>query len=141
MCRQCNYAELLNQSRLDATRNRLRVLSVIGGNAYPLSAADIIAILQRDAAINRVTVYRILDLLVSHGIVQRLSTGGRAFYYGMAPNANHPKHPHFYCTNCGRMECLDARSLSLETGGFEKTFAGRIDTVEIRLDGICRNCM
>ena len=141
MCHQCNYVELFNRSRLETTRNRLRVLSIIGDNAYPLSATDIIEVMQREMSINRVTVYRILDLLVSYGLVERLSTGGPAFYYGMAPNENHPRHPHFYCKNCGQMECLDTRILPIDSERFQKNFAGRIDKVEIRMDGMCKNCM
>ena len=89
MRNQCNYQELLAGVDLEVTGNRLRLLEVIGNNTYPLSAVDIFKTLERTCSINRVTVYRILDLLVAHGLVDRISTGGRAFYYGMAPNAHH----------------------------------------------------
>jgi len=141
MCNLCNYEGLLNAARLDVTENRLRVLEVIGDNSYPLSAADIYITLERNGSINRVTVYRILDLLVEHELVDRISTGGRAFYYGMAPNANHRPHPHFYCTRCGQMDCLTPDSLNVDSEALWKTFPGRIDKVEVRVDGICKNCM
>jgi Fur family transcriptional regulator, ferric uptake regulator len=141
MCNQCNYENLLDNARLDATDNRIRVLEVIGNNSYPLSAADIYNTLERNGSINRVTVYRILDLLVEHELVDRISTGGRAFYYGMAPNANHYPHPHFYCKRCGQMDCLTPDSLNVDSGELCKTFPGRIDKVEVRVDGICKNCM
>ncbi len=141
MCNQCNYSELLENAQLEATQNRLRILAIIGGNGYPLSAADIITTLQRETEINRVTVYRILDLLAAHGLVERLSSGSRAFYYGMAPNAYHPAHPHFYCKSCGQMECLEARSLTVDASGLQETFAGQIDKLEIRVDGVCKNCL
>lgn len=141
MCHQCNYAELLSSAQLEATENRLRVLEVVGGNTYPLSAADIFKTVQRVTSINRVTVYRILDLLVDRGVVERLSTGGRSFYYGLAPNAFHHPHPHFYCKICGQMDCLESQSLGVDTSLFWKTFPGQIDKVEIRVDGICKNCL
>jgi len=141
MCNQCNYVELLTGSQLEVTENRLRVLEVVGNNRYPLSAADIFKTLGRGAAINRVTVYRILDLFVDHGVVERLSTGGRAFYYGLAPNRLHRPHPHFYCKRCGQMDCLDPESLGIDTDPLHKTFPGRIDKVEVRVDGICKNCL
>ena len=93
MCTRCDYERLLSTAELDPTDNRLRVLEVVGNNSYPLSAADIYTTLERTCRINRVTVYRILDLLVEKGLVERISTGGRAFYYGMAPNENHHPHP------------------------------------------------
>ena len=85
MCNQCNYEMLLHAAGLEPTDNRMRVMEVVGGNNHPLPAADIYATLERTSHINRVTVYRILDLLVEHGLVERISTGGRAFYYGLAP--------------------------------------------------------
>lgn len=141
MCNQCDYENLMNVADLDATVNRIHVLEVIGNNNYPLSANDIFQTLERTCSINRVTVYRILDLLVSHALVDRISTGGRAFYYGMAPNENHRPHPHFYCKRCGQMDCLTPESLNVNIDTLWKTFPGRIDKVEVRLDGICKNCM
>jgi len=141
MCNQCDYVELLNSSHLVATENRLRVLEVVGSNKYPLSAADIHNTLGRNLSINRVTVYRILDLLVEHGVLDRLSTGGRSFYYGLAPNENHQPHPHFYCKLCGQMDCLDPETLEIDTAPLWKIFPGRIDKVEVRVDGICKNCL
>jgi Fur family ferric uptake transcriptional regulator len=141
MCHHCNYKELLTSGKLEATNNRLRVLEVIGNNSFPLSAGDIYKTLERSSSINRVTVYRILDLLVDRGIVERLSTGGRSAYYGLAPNTYHQHHPHFYCKICGQMDCLNPDSLKVEADSFWKTFPGQIDKVEVRVDGICKNCL
>ena len=77
MCHQCKYEELLSGADVEATPNRLRVLEVVGNNRFPLSASDIYKILERSSTINRVTVYRILDLLVEHGVVERISTGAK----------------------------------------------------------------
>jgi len=141
MCHRCNYPDLLASAHLEATKNRLHVLEVVGNNSYPLSAGDITKTLARSRSINRVTVYRILDLLVAHGLVERLSTGGRAAYYGLAPNEYHQPHPHFYCKRCGQMDCLNPDSLHVETESLWKTFPGRIDRVEVRVDGLCKNCL
>jgi Fur family ferric uptake transcriptional regulator len=141
MCHQCDYEQLLALANLEATKNRLSVLEVVGNNSFPLSASDIFKTLARSSAINRVTVYRILDLLVEHNIVDRLSTGGRAAYYGLAPNDYHAAHPHFYCKRCGQMDCLNPESLSVDSDPLWKTFPGQIDRVEVRVDGICKNCL
>lgn len=140
MCHQCNYRELLSGADLDATDNRMRVLEVVGNNSFPVSARDIFNTLKRDSSINRVTVYRILDLLVDHRVVERISTGGRSFYYGLAPNRHHQPHPHFYCRNCGQMDCLSPETLTVDTKALFKTFPGQIEKVEIRVDGLCKNC-
>ena len=141
MCHQCNYEQLLAAADLEATENRVLVLEVVGNNTFPLSAGDIYDTLARSSSINRVTVYRILDLLVDHGVVERISSGGRAFSYGLAPNDFHQPHPHFYCKRCGQMDCLNPQSLTVESDPLWKTFPGRIDKVEVRVDGICKNCL
>ena len=140
MCQHCNYEQFLADANLEPTINRVRVLEIVGNNKDPLSAADIYKILQRSHTINRVTVYRILDLLVERGVVERISTGGRAFYYDLAPNDHHQAHPHFYCKSCGQMDCLNPESLTVDTGHLWKTYPGRIEKVEIRVDGVCKNC-
>jgi Fur family ferric uptake transcriptional regulator len=126
---------------LEPLANRVRVLEVIGGNPSPLSAQDIYATLNRSSAINRVTVYRILEMLVDKGLVERLSGGGRSLVYGLAPNENHPAHPHFHCKSCGALQCLQPGSLKVDLRGIERSFAGEIRSVEIRVDGICQNCL
>ncbi len=141
MCIHCNYKEMLQDAGLSPTPNRLRVLEIIGSNNFPLSATDIHETLERTAPINRVTVYRILELLVEKEIVARIATGGRAAYYGMAPNEQHKAHPHFYCTECGRMDCLEPEAVNINFNAFQNTFPGRIDKFEMRIDGICRNCL
>ncbi len=141
MCDLCDYETMLNDAGLESTPNRIAVLEAIGGNQYPLSASNIHNILERSSSINRVTVYRILDLLVEHDVVNRLSTGGRAFYYGLAPNEHHREHAHFYCKRCGQMDCLTPESLTVDTSSIWKTFPGRIDKIEIRIDGVCKNCL
>ncbi len=140
MCDQCNYEKLLVDATLEVTTNRVRVLEILGDNKFPLSAGDIYNILARTSSINRVTVYRILDRLVAHGVADRISTGGRAFYYGIASNSHHRAHPHFYCTVCGQMDCLHPDSLTVDTAPLWKSYPGRIDKVEVRVDGICKNC-
>jgi Fur family ferric uptake transcriptional regulator len=117
------------------------VLEVIGSNNSPLNTRQIFQTLIRNRKINRVTVYRILDLLVEKGLVERLSGGGRSFYYGLAPNDNHRRHPHFFCKTCGNMECLNPESLSLDVAPLERTYPGVIENVEIRVDGVCKNCI
>ena len=141
MCYQCNYAHLLENSGLGSTLNRLKILEVIGNNNYPLNPREIIDILSRSTDINRVTVYRILDLLVEKKLIDRISSGGRSFHYGLAPNEHHQPHPHFYCRECGSMECLNPESLHLDIKPLNRTFPGLIDNVQVCLDGICKNCL
>jgi Fur family ferric uptake transcriptional regulator len=132
--------DLLDNSGLGYTANRLKVLKIIGNCPYPLNAQEIIGNLNQTQEVNRVTVYRILDLLVEKKLVERISAGDRSFRYGLAPNANHEPHSHFYCVQCGEMECLSPSQINLDTEPLEHSFPGLIERVEVRFDGICQDC-
>lgn len=141
MCQNCNYEDILESVGVVATGNRLHVLETVGNNISPLTATDIFHIVGRVQSINRVTVYRILDLLVEKGIVEKLQVGKRAAYYGLAPNKNHAPHPHFYCLQCGQVDCLQEDAISVDAAALQRTFAGEIVKVEVRVDGVCKNCL
>ncbi len=141
MCSQCNYPQLLKSTGLGSTPNRLRVMEIIGDNNSPLSSREIYNTLNRTRSINRVTVYRILDLLVENGLIERINGGGRSFRYGLAPNEHHRPHPHFYCKYCGNMECLSPEILSINIEPIHRTFPGQVENIDVRLEGICKICL
>jgi Fur family ferric uptake transcriptional regulator len=141
MCQRCNYGEMLDAMGLGATPNRLRVLEMIGSNSSPIGAQEIFETLSRTTEINRVTVYRILDLLVEKGLVTRLSGLGRGLVYGLAPSEYHPAHPHFQCRSCGALQCLQPASLNMDIREVQRTFPGKIMDVDIRVSGTCGNCL
>ncbi len=141
MCHLCNYKELLIETGLEATKNRIRVLEVIGNNGFPLTAGEVYQTLLRSGPINKVTVYRILDLFAEKNLVVCLNSFGRLTYYGMGPNHHHIPHAHFLCKQCGRIDCLDPNSLQVDSTSLWKSFPGQIEGVEVRVDGICKECM
>jgi len=141
MCVRCDYSASLENSDLPVTPRRLLVLEVVGNSSYPLSPQEIFETVRRSHSMNRVTLYRILDLLVEKELVERISSGDRTFRYGPAPSTNHPPHPHFFCTRCRSMECLRPEALPLDVRSLQRTFPALIEKVEIRLDGICSNCL
>ena len=141
MCQCCDYEMLLESNGLGPTPSRLQVLEIIGNSTSPLSAQEIFSTLERTMQVNRVTLYRTLDLLVEHKLVERITAGDRSFRYGLAENSNHPRHHHFFCTLCGAMECLNPHSISLDLESFHATFPALIEKVELRLDGVCINCL
>jgi len=116
-------------------------MEIIGNSSSPLSARDVHDTISRSQEINRVTVYRILDLLVAKGLLEKISTGDRLFHFDLAPSSNHPAHPHFYCRQCGDVECLSPESLQLEMEALNRTFPGLIEKAAVRLDGVCKTCL
>ena len=141
MCKRCNYTEMLKGNGLNPTPLRELVLRSIGEKLRPLAAAEIKEAVRHEMSINKVTLYRILDLLVERGLVKRLSAGDRAFRYGMGETHHHPNHPHFLCSRCGVMECLGPDMLPVGIKDFKAKSKGIIKHVDVRFEGICEKCL
>lgn len=135
-----DYQRMLSDIGLKSTQNRLSILEILGENQVPLKVADIHALLSRRCRINQVTVYRVLDLLIKYELVERLSTGSRAVHYALTPPGQHISHPHFYCKHCGQLNCLAPESIAMDTRNLERNFPGTVERIEVRVDGICKNC-
>ncbi len=142
---------LLLAAGLDPTPLRVAVLARLMESDHPLQAVDVLAAVHGTRPMNKVTLYRILDLLVRHGLVLRHSSGERAFRYcAITPHREEPTlseqaaerlvHCHFHCTTCGGMRCIDSRSVPLDSQALLEAVHVRVDAVEIRLDGICPAC-
>lgn len=140
MCERCDYAEMLEGHGVDPTPLREAVLRSVGQESRPLAAAEIMSAVRSQMSINKVTLYRILDLLVDRGLVKRLSAGDRAFRYGIGEIRHHPDHPHFVCSQCGGMECLGPDVLPSNLKNL-KTKGRVINQVEVRFEGICESCL
>ena len=140
MCGDCDYVKMLQSHGLDLTPLREAVLRSVGEESRPLAAAEIMAAVRSQMSINKVTLYRILDLLVQKGLVKRLSAGDRAFRYGMGETRHHPSHPHFLCTECGVMECLDPELLPVDIKKCRSKGKRVIKHVDVRFEGICERC-
>jgi len=141
MCERCNYAEMLEGQGVDPTPLREAVLRSVGDESRPLAAAEIMAAVRSRMSINKVTLYRILDLLVDKGLVKRLLAGDRAFRYGMGETRHHPDHPHFVCSRCRVMECLGPDRLPVGIKKFQTKGKRIIKHVDVRFEGICERCL
>lgn len=131
--------DLLHQSGVEPTPCRLRVLAVIAASHSPLQAQEILAGIPPEAAMNKVTLYRILDLLTEKELVWRHSGGDRVFRYCLA-DGSHAVRCHFYCTSCREMRCLPTSRVPDEVARLKREGALEVHSVEIRLDGVCEEC-
>lgn len=119
-----------------ATENRLLVLRALSGADHPQTPQELLAVLA--GRMNRVTLYRILDLLVERGVAARHFAGGRAFRYCLGRGV--AGHSHFHCTRCGQTQCLDSKLLE---PGLSRILSGlpmRVDMAEVSLGGVCEGC-
>jgi Fur family ferric uptake transcriptional regulator len=123
----------LAERGLEPTRNRTLVLDAVLQAEHTVTPPELLATLGR--AMNKVTLYRILDLLVERGLIERHSGAGRAYHYCSGSG-----HGHFHCTRCGRMRCLHLPEGTLDMALLAQAAGGSVESVELRLDGVCDEC-
>jgi Fur family ferric uptake transcriptional regulator len=132
--------DFLARTGLDPTLNRILVLAAVAGSDRPLTAREVFERVLAEHRINRVTVYRILDLLAENGAVNRISSADRAARFcaggGRWPNG----HSHFHCTRCGEVQCVDNAALHIDANTLKAALPMHVNAIDLRLDGICANC-
>ena len=125
---------------LDPTLNRLLVFSTLFASDHPLTAREVYEDLCREYKLNRVTVYRILDLFAGKGVVSKISSGERSFCYCARFGRWPAGHCHFHCIRCGRVECIDTNLLALDEEAVKNRLGMDVQHIELRLDGVCTAC-
>lgn len=133
-------ARMLARAGIEATPLRLAVVGVMAGAGRALPAGDILALVRRLRPANRVTLYRILDLLVEKGLARRHSAGDRAQRYCLEPGSPGPPHGHAYCVRCGAMQCLPQGAGLADLAALGQGLAMDVLSVEVRIDGVCAAC-
>jgi len=131
---------LLERAGIDPTPLRLAVVRALAQEGRALPAGDILSLVQSRRQVNKVTLYRILDLLVEKGLARRHSSGDRALRYCLEPGFAGRPHCHAYCLRCGRMECLPTAEGVVDMAALGPALAMDVVAVEVRIDGVCAAC-
>jgi Fur family ferric uptake transcriptional regulator len=132
-------SDLIRAAGVKVTRGRVRVLDALQDARQPLCHSEVEAQLAgtEDAAIDRVTLYRILDSLVACGLALKAVDTRGVFRFSIAGGQRqHANHIHFRCTDCGGVFCLKA-----EPPPPPKLPRGfRLCEVEFDVRGTCATC-
>jgi Fur family ferric uptake transcriptional regulator len=87
---------------------------------------------------NKTTIYRVLEKLEDDGFLHSfLGKNGHKWYAkcsGCSSTKHHDVHPHFQCSDCGKVECLSTDILI-------PTIPNRtVNVSQILLQGTCEDC-
>jgi len=132
--------EHLRRNGQDPTLNRILVLCALAESDHPLTARQVHERVLAEHKLNKVTVYRILDLFADTGVANRISSGDRSFLYCARPGRWRQGHIHFHCTSCGQVQCLDKEGLPFDANALADALPMDVENIELRLDGICLKC-
>lgn len=123
------------------TDQRRAILSVIETAKKHLDASQILRKAQRvDASVDRSTVYRTLELLKRHGMIDELDLmhlKGEGHYYERKLGRD---HIHMACLRCGKVsEFVSERFDSLKSQ-LEQECRFRIVVARLEVGGYCTDC-
>ncbi|MGH9775500.1 MAG: Fur family transcriptional regulator [Candidatus Acidiferrales bacterium] len=123
------------------TRQRRVLLQVMETARRHLDASEIFERAQKiDPHITRVTVYRTIDLLKRHALIDELDLlhlrGDRHFYESHGPR----DHIHVACLRCGKVREFESRLYEQLIRQIEGDCGIRITVARTEVGGYCANC-
>lgn len=131
-------ARRLEQSGVTPTPRRCLVMERLLASRRSMTPPELLEELNESGEINKVTLYRILDLLVERGLAQRTSAGERAFRYCLRDHHGRG-HGHFQCRRCGAISCLTPEESPLDPARLA-ALPLCVEEIELRLIGLCPAC-
>lgn len=131
----------LRQAGLRHAEARERVIGLLASEPCALSAVEIKASLEdRGRRIGLASIYRALELLSEHELVERVAVGpGLARFERRVPGGGHHHH-HLVCEECGRLVAFDDPALERAISGVSKRLGVRVEHHEVLLRGACQDC-
>ncbi len=119
---------------------RDRIVEVLGSQDCALSAVEIEDRLRSDGrAPARASIYRVLDLLVEHGLAERVVVGeGLARFEPVLPSGDH--HHHLVCDSCGALVAFDDPGLERAINNLSHRLGARVESHDVLLRGACERC-
>jgi Fur family ferric uptake transcriptional regulator len=119
---------------------RERIVEVLGSQSCALSAVEIEDRLRADGrAPSRASIYRVLELLVEHGLAERVVVGeNQARFEPLLPSGDH--HHHLVCDSCGALVAFDDPGLEQAIGTLSDRLGVRVESHEVLLRGACARC-
>ena len=131
---------VLSQAGLKRGGARERVIELLATKPCALTAVEIEGELRASGRpTGRASVYRVLDLLVEHGLAERLEVGdGQARFERSHPDGEH--HHHLVCDRCGRLVAFDDPGLEQAIDRLSERLGMRIESHDVLLRGACERC-
>lgn len=134
-----DFPARLRAAGLRSTPARVAVLKHLAAVPGQHSHADVVTALAHEP-FDRATIYRVLVDLADAGILARADLGDRVWRFALEHHA--AEHPHFVCTDCGAVQCLEGISLALpaRAPASKTPRAVRDRKISIQVKGRCDDC-
>jgi Fur family transcriptional regulator, ferric uptake regulator len=132
--------EVLGRAGLKHGGARQRIIDLLAREPCALSAVEIEDSLRAAGKpTGRASIYRVLDLLVDHGLVERVAVGqGLSRFERTHPDGEH--HHHLVCDQCGRLVAFDDPALERAIDDLSEKLGVRVEHHDVVLRGACERC-
>ncbi len=132
--------KILENRNIKPTPMRMLVLELLMLQQRNLSLTAIEDLLYPS---DRITIYRILQTFIKHGLVHSIDAGTAGTIYALCSDdcksdVHIDEHPHFFCESCKQITCTDDFSYTVEIKPNSPLYT--LTKVEITLKGICPSC-
>ena len=119
---------------------RERIIELLAAEPCALSAVEVEdALRAHGQRIGRASIYRVLELLVEHGLVERVTVGhDLSRFERVLPSGEH--HHHLVCDRCGRLVAFDDPGLERAIDRVSERLGVRVEHHEVVLRGACEDC-
>jgi Fur family ferric uptake transcriptional regulator len=123
---------------------RERLIELLAGHDCALSALEIEDALRRrrrgERSVGRASIYRTLELLHTHDLVNRVDVGDGIARYETADPAGLHHHHHLLCDQCGKLVPFDDPALERSIDQLSTRLGFRTTDHEVTLRGGCPDC-
>jgi len=133
------YIEQLRRLGIRLTPQRLVVLEALAARRGHMTAEEIMQwAVQRYPDVSLATIYRILDLLISTGLVTQTDLGGSATYFELVGDS---PHHHLVCNRCGTVIEVDDAVLAPLRERLLGAYGFQVYPRHIAFFGTCHHCL
>lgn len=124
------------------TAQRRRLIEIIQAADCHLDAAELLEQANRNGSesIDRATVYRTIDLLKKHGLIDELDLmhlKGEKHYYEVKTRRD---HLHMACFSCGRIDEYSSAAFERLKSEISTQTGFEIQVARLEVGGRCRHC-
>ena len=127
--------EILHKHNLVRTSCRQSIIDTIVTTGHGISEDEIKKMVE--ATYDRTTFYRSFKTLIENNIIHKIVVDNQLVKYALTENnPESKKHIHFYCNQCGIVECLPDAEINIPAlpDGYTQ-----VET-ELIIKGFCNKC-
>ncbi|MFK7773788.1 MAG: Fur family transcriptional regulator [Saprospiraceae bacterium] len=129
--------EILNKKEVRITPMRQLLLEFFLKKSKILGLSELEKVFPKS---DRITIYRTLKTFEEKGIIHSVPNGNAEMKYALCQDcqvANHSDyHPHFYCSKCEELSCLE--SVFIPSVELPKDYS--FEKIEMKIHGVCPKC-